>query len=297
MSNPISLAAGDLSLDIAPDIGGSITAFRLGSFDLMRPTPADALAEKNARRTSSYPLVPYSNRIAQGRFSLNDHDYTLTLNFGNNPHAVHGNGWKAAWAVESHDEVSCTLVFTSQPSPDWPFAYRARQIFSLDDTGLTLQMVLENLDSRTMPAGFGWHPFFNKRPGTEFRFGADGVWINSDTMLPVERIALPAAWDFHSRRPLADTVVDNCFTGWDGHAEIWHQPEGVRLTISADPVFSHLVFFVPPGRTDFAVEPVTHMNNAINHLHDVPNHGLHLLPPGEELEGTVRFSVEVDGAV
>ncbi len=294
MSSTISLQAGDLTLTVAPGMGGAITSFRVGDFDLMRPALPEAFSENNARRASSYPLVPFSNRIANGRFSFGGQDYAVTLGINNNPHAIHGNGLSQAWAVVDQDEASCIVELTNAATIDWPFAYLARQHFRLDDTGLTMQLVLENRDGRTMPAGFGWHPFFNKRPGTQVRFGAEAVWINSAEMLPTQRIALPPDWDFGKRRLLTDTIVDNCFAGWDGHAEIWHQPEGVRLTISADPIFGHLVFFVPPGRNDFAVEPVTHMNNAINHLHDVRDHGLHLLPSGTALEGTVRFSVDLD---
>jgi hypothetical protein len=61
--------------------------------------------------------------------------------------------------------------------------------------------------------------------------------------------------------------------------------------IEADPVFGHLIVYVPPARDFFAVEPVSHMNNAVNRP-DVTDNGLRHLAPGERLTGSVRFSVE-----
>jgi len=49
---------------------------------------------------------------------------------------------------------------------------------------------------------------------------------------------------------------------------------------------------VPHERDFFAVEPVTHLNDAINRP-DIVSHGLHVLQPRELLTGTVRFGVEV----
>jgi aldose 1-epimerase len=52
-----------------------------------------------------------------------------------------------------------------------------------------------------------------------------------------------------------------------------------------------LVVYVPAGRDFFAVEPVSHMNNAVNRPDAVDN-GLSNIAPGEQLTGRVRFAVE-----
>ena len=44
MTNWLSLGAGDLRLDLAPEIGGSIARFRRGDQQLMRPA-ADAASD------------------------------------------------------------------------------------------------------------------------------------------------------------------------------------------------------------------------------------------------------------
>jgi aldose 1-epimerase len=142
-----------------------------------------------------------------------------------------------------------------------------------------------------MPAGFGLHPFFHKHPGARLQFAADAVYRAGPDSLPDEAIITPEAWNYRSLRELGEPQLDHCFKGWDGKARIHYEEDRVGLSIEADPVFGHLVVYVPSGRDFFAVEPVSHMNNAINRL-DAVDHGLHFLAPGARLTGKVRFGVE-----
>ena len=106
----IELKAGDLTLALAPTLGGAIAGFRRREFSLMRQTPPEALSEGLVRLTSSYPLIPYSNRIGQGRFTYRGENHQLTLNFGDYPHAILGNAWQKPWQVLEHDTAHCRLL-------------------------------------------------------------------------------------------------------------------------------------------------------------------------------------------
>ncbi len=262
----------------------------------MRETPEEALRDGLVRQTSSYPLIPYSNRIAQGRFPFGGVEHRLALNFGDHPHSVHGNAWQRPWQVAEAEEARCRLTLAHDPAGDgasaWPFAYRAEQVFELDADGLTLTLALENADGRAMPAGMGLHPFFPKRSGVRLQFAADGVYPQGEDSLPTRSIAVPDPWDYREIRDLGEPRLDNCFRGWSGTARILFEPERIAVAIEADPVFGHLVVYVPPGRDFFAVEPVSHMNNALNRP-DVADHGMRVLEPGERMAATVRFGVEV----
>jgi aldose 1-epimerase len=65
---------------------------------------------------------------------------------------------------------------------------------------------------------------------------------------------------------------------------------GHRLELSADRLFRFAVVFVPDGKEFFAVEPVSHMNNGINRMHDGSDHGIVVLEPGAALEGGIRIA-------
>jgi aldose 1-epimerase len=291
----VTLTHGFLRLALVPHLGGAIAGFWREGVAILREMPAEALADSLVRQTSSYPLIPYSNRIAGGRFSFDGVDYRLGLNFGDHPHSVHGNAWQRPWRVDEVEPSRCRLTFHHRPmgheAEGWPFAYRAEQLFTLDEDGLTIRLSLENEDGRPMPAGFGLHPFFPKRPGTSLRFATVGVYRNGPDSLPAGNDPVPDEWNYRTLRPLGEPKLDNCFNGWDGQAEIRFEDDNLVLRMEADPVFGHLVVYVPSGRDYFAVEPVSHMNDAIHHL-DIAGNGLKILQPGETLAGTVRFLVE-----
>lgn len=291
----IELKAGDLTLSFAPTIGGAIAGFRKRDFPLMRPTSPEALSEGLVRLTSSYPLIPYSNRIAEGRFAHEGVEHQIALNFGEHPHSVHGNAWQRPWQVLDRTSTHCRLVLEhdadGEAAKEWPFAYRAEQIFDLDDQGFTLTLVLENRDTRSMPAGFGLHPFFPRHPNVRLQFFASQVYQTGPGSLPTDAVAVPEAWDYRSLRAVGEPQLDNCFRDWDGKARINFEEAGIGLRIEAEPVFNHVVVYVPAGRDFFAVEPVSHMNNAVNRR-DIADNGLRNLAPGERMTGSVRFALE-----
>jgi aldose 1-epimerase len=64
LTETIELCAGSARVAIAPAIGGSIAAFQCDGEAILRPTPESALAEGAVRRFACFPLIPFSNRIA-----------------------------------------------------------------------------------------------------------------------------------------------------------------------------------------------------------------------------------------
>jgi aldose 1-epimerase len=177
----------------------------------------------------------------------------------------------------------------TEPEPgDWPWPISALQWVEIDGASLTLGLSVTNLGDRPMPAGIGHHPYFRKPPGTRLRVALGEAWLNDDAMLPVVKRPTPPEWDFADGPTLDATIVDNCFAGWDGHAEIRWPDRPTGLAITADPVFDHCVVFVPAGRDYFCVEPVSHRNDAIR---AAGQGGMALLAGGGVLAGTLRFAL------
>lgn len=287
----LTLRAGAASLVLAPEIGGSIVGWVLGRLPIMRRAAPEAIIEGNARGLASFPLVPYSNRIAHGRFDFAGTGHQLALNFGDHPHAIHGIGWQSAWSVEAVAADSARLSLTHSADVRWPFAFRATQDFVLTEDTLTVGMAIENTGADPAPAGLGLHPFFPTVHAPALHFDADSVWTNGADHLPAERIAVPDAWDHTGGRRVGSAALDNCFAGWRRRADIAWAPPGAILSIEASDVFTHLIVFTPPGADFFCVEPVSHMNDALNRTASVADHGMHTLAPGEALAGTVRFHI------
>ncbi|TAJ98157.1 MAG: aldose 1-epimerase [Reyranella sp.] len=280
----LSLRAGRLAVDLAPEAGGSIARFAMeGVGDLLRPASNAALATGTGKDTACYPLVPFSNRIANGRLAIGDEVIQLRANWPGVRHPMHGDGWAQAWNVVHHDPHSAELAYVharGAGAAGWPFCYRARQTFALHETGLTVGLSIQNLEDRDVPAGLGLHPFFVCNADTELACRLAGVWRTDPEVLPLQRVPVPAEWDFSRSRRVDGMGLDHCFDGWDGEATVTWPQRGLRLVLSATEAFRHLVIYVPDGQRYFCVEPVSHANGAV---------GQTRLTAGATLGGEISF--------
>ena len=66
----LRLRHGPFELEVCPGLGGSISAFRARGRDLMRAAGPALFADRDPFQASSFPLVPFSNRIADRRFGF-----------------------------------------------------------------------------------------------------------------------------------------------------------------------------------------------------------------------------------
>jgi aldose 1-epimerase len=260
----LSLRAGRLGLDLAPQAGGAIARFTAdGSIDLLRPTPPQAIASGRGNESSCYPLVPFSGRIANGRLVFDGTEIVLKPNWPGVRHPMHGDGWARPWTVTRSDGQSADIVYEHDGREGWPFRYRARQTYRLQGDALTVAMSIENLESRVVPAGLGLHPFFVRDADTELAGRAQYVWRTDAEVLPIERIAVPPPWDFSTSRRVDDITVDSGFERWDGRATIRWPRTGLRLEMTATEPFRDIVIYIPPNRPYFCAEPVSHVPGTI----------------------------------
>ena len=279
----LSLRAGRLAVDLAPEAGGSIARFTAdGATDLLRPATPQALASGRGNDAAGYPLVPFSGRIADGRLAFDAEEITLQPNWPGQRHPMHGDGWARPWTIVRSDGRSAEIEYLHDAKEGWPFRYRARQAYRLDDDALTVGMSLENLEGRTVPAGLRLHPFFVRDGETQLLCSTRSMWRTDAEVLPVERIDVPAQASFTMRRRIDEVVLDNAFEGWDGKASVSWPQSGLRLEMSASEPFRDVVIFIPPGRPYFCVEPVSHVPGAL---------GATRLAADATLQGEILFRV------
>ena len=108
-----------------------------------------------------------------------------------------------------------------------------------------------------------------------------------------QRAPLPAAWDFAHGAAARGAGARQLLRRLGRHAQLITWPEqDLSLAITADPLFGHLVIYIPPGQDFFCVEPVSHVNDGFNLAErGVADTGVRVLAPGESLRGAVRFAV------
>ena len=284
MSDRIRLTAGDLMLELLPALGGSVTRFDLGDRPLLRSAPADVT---DVGDTGCWPLVPFVNRVRDGRFSFRGREVQLSPNLPPQKHPLHGQGWRGCWRIDSVAPAEAHLAFDHAPG-EWPWAYTARQVFTLDPDGLTITLTCTNDADTPMPCGLGLHPWFPCDADTVLSAPVAGVWTVDDEVMPVETRPATGRYALQHRR-ISGADLDNGFYGWNGRAAIT-SPGFARLKMSA-PVTRFQVYAPPSGEV-FVAEPVTHANAALN----APEAewralGLRVLDPGETMSLTTRFAV------
>ncbi|SKA40100.1 aldose 1-epimerase [Enhydrobacter aerosaccus] len=277
------LRAGRLAVDLAPSAGGSIACFRVDNVDVLRPMTAADIESGRGNNAAAYPLVPFSNRIANGRLDFEGQVFQLARNWPGVNHPMHGDGWSRSWRVMRADDKSVEIAFEHEraaASGGWPFRYRARQSYRLLADRLIVDMAIDNLEDRPVPAGIGLHPFFTREDDTDLCFAAPAVWHTDAEVLPVKRTPVPPEWDFSRLRCVNEVVLDNCFDGWGGRASIVWPRRRLRLDLEASELLRHLVVYVPPGQPYFCVEPVSHASGEVGALP---------LAPGATRRGEIVF--------
>lgn len=280
----ITLTAQALVCEIEPRLGGCIAGLRLGGVPVLRPAPPQGLA--SSRQSGSYPLVPFSNRIAQATLHWQGTQHPLVRNNEPEPHAIHGVGWQRPWEVLESDGTFAMLAYEHRADSAWPFAFDASQTFRLRPGALELTLSLTNQSGQPAPAGLGWHPYLVKRPDSRVRFAAAGRWEMGDDKLPT-RLARSTGLD----AACSSLDVDHCFDGWNGAAELADSALRVRITSS----LRWLVVFTNTSREFIAIEPVSHVNNAVSRVAagaDGQALGLTILQPGESMSAQMTLEAE-----
>lgn len=291
----IELKRGENQIGILPGLGAGLAYWRLRGRDLLVPTRDDTLRAQQGTPIAAYPLLPYSNRIADGRFTFDGETYELANNIEGETNSIHGNAWERVWTVIQQDPDRAILILDHDPeeegrAQEWPFAYRAVLSVVLQDHGLDVELLIANRDTRPQPVGLGYHPFFATAADATLTFGARGMWENGAGNLPSHFVPSEGVWDFAEGQAVQGRQIDNCFAGWDGKARIVYPTDGYEMRVEADDVFRHLVVFTSPEKPFVAVEAVSNMNDAIHHP-EILERGLHVLAPGERLSGAVRYRV------
>jgi aldose 1-epimerase len=260
-SHFITIASARSQCVIAPDIGGSIVSWQVDGQDMFRNADPEAVPQCNPLLMASFPLVPYSNRIGNAEFEWDHQTHALATNFHPEPHAIHGVGWQRSWRIAELTADRCILALLHDPDDCWPWPFEARQEILLDNGTLYIHSYAVNLSDRVVPLAFGNHPYFDM-DGATLMFAATSVLMNGDDALPQSPCPPFGQYDFSQQTSVAKRKVDNCYSGWDGTAQISWAGRNLALEISSD--LEAAVVYIPGDEDAFCFEPVPHANNAIN---------------------------------
>ena len=286
VAQTLILTQGGSRCDLLPQLGGSIGAWTVHGQQMLRPASAAGIEARDPYATAGFPLVPFSNRIADGRFGWDAKLFRLTPNFAPEPHAIHGVGFERPWTVQTQTANAVLLSLRHRPDAAWPWAFEARQRITVGDDSLTLDLSAVNLESHTVPLAFGHHPYL-PRAGARLTFHAQSVWLMGDDGLPTEQVEPSGKFDFSKGAPVERDDIDHCFCGWSRAAYITWPDKAQVLEITASPELSCAVVYSRAERDEFCFEPVAHMNDALNRQE--AESAMPAVAPGESFSARIRF--------
>ena len=271
----IALERSGVTCILDPELGGSLLSLSVDGVDLLRRAPSKPL---HVLEAACFPLVPFANRIADGRMMFRERQVVLPPDPAAAPHAHHGHGWRRPWRLVEKTEETAELAFRHEPD-EWPWAYVATQRVALVDGGAEIDLSVTNLSDEDMPAGLGLHPYFVRREADTIETGAVRMVINSRDGIPIGEAPIVPG-----EKPLSEADgLDNLLLDESGRARL--RVGGVRCDLSARGAVGFHVY-VPEGEDFFCVEPVSHRPNAF-----AANAEQYALAPGDTRRLIMRLTV------
>ena len=285
----VELTAGDARLVV--DLrGGGLRTLDVGDWAVLDGYAAGRVP--SGRRGGV--LLPWPNRIRDGRWTWEGRELQLDVASAERPTAIHGLlSWQPWQVVESAtDRVTVGTVV--EPRSGYPFRLAVAIDYVLTSGSLESTVRVRNVGTDRAPFGVGLHPYLGVGATEDGDLAEAEVQIPARTLLVVDDSGLPTG----ERRPfdgavgrIGDRVFDDPITDLDRDDDGWARvqlrgPAG-EIELAVDRAWPWLQVYtgdtLPEGqrRRSLAVEPMTCPPNALADGVDVV-----VLEPGEDWAGT-----------
>jgi aldose 1-epimerase len=291
------IAAGEYTA-VVTELGAGLRELRRDGNPVIAGYPPDELPPGAAGQL----LLPWPNRVDQGRYTLEGRRYQLDLTEPGAGNAIHGLTRCMSWQAAHHEQSAVVLRLALLGQPGYPFCLETEVEYRLsEEGGLGVRVCAENTGSRPAPYGTGSHPYL-----TAGSASVDDceLTLPASQWLPADDRGIPAGpaqavagsrLDFLAARKIADIQLDHAFTGLcrDASGRAWARLRCATTEVAlwAGTGYNWLQVFtgdtLDSGRCrSVAVEPMTCPPNAFVSGTDVL-----LLKPGDQV--THHWGIEV----
>lgn len=228
-------------------------------------------ADTIARGHQGKVLIPWPNRLYQGRFDPENRLPALPINDPATPSAIHG---LCAWQDWSSEYLAANCVrLTSRIAAReaYPFFLEAQAVYTLSDAaGLEITLSVSNLGPGKAPAAIGMHPYLcaDNEPidGCQLQLPAvRRLSFDEHYLIRQEQSDTDDARRFARPALIGNFRCDDCYENTAG------EPYTVSLTgsevmsvLKASSPYLQMYTAEKLGRRAFAAEPMTAPVNAFN---------------------------------
>lgn len=246
---------------------------------------------------SGQVLIPWPNRLRDGKYSWDGVEYELPCNDEGTHTALHGLCADRQWAATLVEESCVEFSLFVEPVDGFPWAFSSTVRYSLDaDRGLTVCVSTTNQSDTPMPYGVSHHPYLMPGGGSVDEWTvtapAGSVYEADDQLIPVRKHDVAVlGHDYRAGRAMTGVSVDHCFSDlpegeWIVRVE--SKSRGVAVLLHSDARWLQMYSGDFIGRAGIAVEPMSCPPNALASGDD-----LVVLSPGQEHSFTFRVSGDI----
>jgi aldose 1-epimerase len=286
----VVLSAGPLRLTVVT-VGGGMRELTVGDWRVIDGYVVDEVPIGAYGQV----LVPWPNRLSEGRYRFDGVDYQVPLTEPSKQNALHGFARWERWTVKSHDDAHAVLGTVLAARTGYPFTLEVEVEYRVRPASVDVQIRGRNVGRRRLPYANGFHPYVSVgTPSIDsclLEMPA-GTWIPTDArQIPTGRSPVEGGdYDFRRARPIGDMRLDTAFTdllrGLDGMARVrLSSADGSRsVAVRLGAAYPYVMGYTGDTLADAArrrrslgVEPMTAAPNAFQ-----SGEGLIVLEPGEE---------------
>ncbi len=271
------------------EVGGGIREYAVDGRPVLDPYPVDQMCDG----AHGAPLIPWPNRMADGRFSFDGEDFQVALTEPTTNNAIHGFLLWRSWQATEHEADRVVMSTRLHPLTGYPFSLDLSITYELGESGLTVTTTAENTGDRTCPYAHGQHPYLSPGNGLidECTLELAGrTRIDTDPIRQLPTGKEPVAgtpFDFVEPKQLGPIEIDFAFTdlqrddagrawtrlgGADGaSAELW-----VGESFPIVQTYTGHTLHADRARRGLGTEPMTCSPDGFNN-----GEGLLRLEPGE----------------
>jgi aldose 1-epimerase len=249
--------------------------------------------EERCSGARGQPLIPWPNRLRDGRYTWDGSEHQLSLSEPAVGNAIHGLVRWRNWQVRSREPARVVLGQVLYGEPGYPYILDLELEYALETRGLTVTMGAVNIGGEACPYGAGMHPYLSlgaaRVDEAILSIAASRELVFDERAIPVSDRPLDGgALDFRSPRAIGGARLDGCVTGLSrdsaGEARVTlRSADGARgVTLRLSREFDYLMVFtgdtLPAAarRRGVALEPMTCAPDAFR-----SGAGLVRLEPGE----------------
>lgn len=269
----------------AVEVGGGLRAYSIDGRRVLDGYEADAMCTSGRGQV----LAPWPNRLEDGAYTFENQRVQAPINELATHTAIHGLVRFANWTLADRDDDRVAVGCVLHPSPGYPFSLSLRVDYVLDDRGLTVTTLAENIGDTPLPFGLGHHPYLCGAPRADDLV----VAVPASTQIVTDARSLPIGREpatLRDARLLGATVLDTTFCDLDRDVEGIARVRVGDDIVWFDEAFGYVQLFTGDplpdvARRSLAVEPLTCPPNAFSSGEAVLR-----LEPGEHV--SARWGIE-----